>query len=79
MNSLFDPECHRQVLGSRQEARNEMEEEGKKEKGRVKRGRGRRRRTGNAGWDRECGGRGSWEASPARTEVPSSWGGAKGW
>lgn len=36
MNSLFDPECHRQVLGSRKEARNEKGEEGKKEKDRVR-------------------------------------------
>lgn len=30
MNSLFDPECHRQVLGNRQEAK-EQKEGGRKE------------------------------------------------
>lgn len=30
MNSLFDPECHRQVLGNRQEAK-EQKARGKKE------------------------------------------------
>lgn len=46
MNSLFDPECHRQVLGNRQKAK------GQKRGGRK---RGGRRRTGPARWDRQCG------------------------
>lgn len=42
MNSLFDPECHRQVLGNRQEAK-EQKQRGRKEKGdRKEKGGGRR-------------------------------------
>lgn len=55
MNSLFDPECHRQVLGNKQEAK---EQKG----GRVEAG--GRRRTGPARRDRQCG------AEPAREAAP---------
>lgn len=53
MNSLFDPECHRQVLGNRQEAK-EQKQGGRKERvNRKKEGGGRRegpRKVGQAVW-----------------------------
>lgn len=54
MNSLFDPECHRQVLGNRQEAK----EQKAREKG------GGRRRTGPTRWARQCRAEPTREADP---------------
>lgn len=48
MNSLFDPECHRQVLGNRQEAK-EQKQRGRKEKGdRKEKGEGGRKENGSS-------------------------------
>lgn len=55
MDSLFDPECHRPVLGNRQEAM-EQKGGGREEKGSTREaGRGGGQKTGPARWARQFG------------------------
>lgn len=59
MDSLFDPECHRPVLGNRQEA-TEQKGGGREEKGSTREaggggGGGGGQRTGPARWARQLG------------------------
>lgn len=67
MNSLFDPECHRQVLGNRPEAK---EQKGGGRKGEEEREPVLQGGTGSVGQNLQ--GRQPLDSMGARTEVPST-------